>query len=93
MTTELFAQLLTEAGLQPRQSPQAKGIGFSMSLHVTTEIPLQNGRILKSTRYMAGWLCYHPSEFAQMTVEQAQAQIEACKKKLERVARTKTLSY
>jgi hypothetical protein len=84
MTPEHFLQLLTEAELHPQRLGPHYGIAFSVSLHVPTQF---------GTRYMAQWLCYKPDEFEKMTVEQAQAQIDACKKKLERVARTKSLSY
>jgi hypothetical protein len=45
---------------------------------------------------MAGWIAWEPKDFEQfehMTVEQAKKKIETYKDKLERVARTKSLSY
>lgn len=84
MTTEHFEQLLDAAGLHPCQMREHYGVAYSVSLHVPTQF---------GTRYMGGWMCYQPDEFAQMTPEQAEKKITDYKKLLERVARTKSLSY
>lgn len=89
MTTEQFAQLLTEAGLQCHQASRDYGVAFSVSLQVPTQITRQDGSVVHSIRYQVDWLVYQPAEFAQMSLEAAQRQIEVCKKKLERAARTK----
>lgn len=89
MTTEQFTQLLDEAGLHPTPMGEHYGVAFSVSLHVPARTtPTQFG-----TRYMGGWLCYKPDEFSKMTPEQAEKKITDYKKLLERIAKTKSLSY
>lgn len=80
MTTEHFVQLLKSAGLQCHQASRDHGVAFSVSLQVPTTF---------GTRYQCDWLVYQPAEFAQMSLAQAQGQVEACVKRLERAARTK----
>lgn len=89
MTTEHFVQLLKSAGLQCHQASRDHGVAFSVSLQVPTQIPLQNGGVVRSIRYQADWLVYQPAEFALMSPEASQREIAACVKRLERAAKTK----
>jgi hypothetical protein len=86
MTIEQFEHMLTEAGMNvfTKYAPR-----FLVSLHVPKEIPLQNGSVVTSMRIQCDALVFEAAEFAQLTHEQARDRIEACKKRLERAAKTK----
>lgn len=86
MTTEQFEQLVTSAGLNifSKYAPR-----FLVSLHVAKEIPLQNGGVVVSQRIQCDAMAFAAAEFAMLTPDVAQRQIDVCKKRLERAAKTK----
>ena len=79
MILEHFELLLTEAGLNHYQASRDYGVAFTVSLHVALDY---------GVRRQSYWLCYEPTEFAQMSPEAAQCEIAECKKRLERAANT-----
>ena len=79
MTPEHFSQLLTEAGLNHYQASKDYGVAFTVSLRVALEY---------GVRYQSDWLCYEPTELAEMPLEAAQCEVAECKKRLEQAAST-----
>lgn len=77
MKLEEFESLVQAAGLNllSKYAPR-----FLLSLHVSTPW---------GTRVQCDVLEWQPAEFAMLTPERAEAQIAACKKRLERAAKTK----
>lgn len=88
MTPQEFESLLNDADLNPHRA-SGPGIAFSVSHHAMTEIPRIDKTVVRSLRIQCEWLFYEPAEFANMTPAQANAEIAACKKRLERAAKTK----
>lgn len=89
MTPSEFETLLDNADLHPHRANVGNGIAFSVSHHIPTEIPRLDGTVVRSMRHQCEFLTYEYSALTEMTVESAQSEIEALKKKLERAARTK----
>ena len=90
VTPSEFHTLLTKANLHPHRASGDHGIAFSVSHHVPTEIPRLDGTVVRSMRHQCDMVVYEASALTKMTSDQAESQIEAIKRKLERAARTKT---
>jgi hypothetical protein len=79
MKAEEFEDLVVKAGLTFTRASQGYGVAYSVVLQVETRY---------GVRFQSDWLLWEPADFAQLTPERAQQQIERSRSLMAHAATT-----